>query len=46
MAWKMLQFFIKQKEEVDNKTAKLMWLSIHEKVYFVSLNYTHFLRGA
>lgn len=37
----MLQFFSKQKEEVNNKTAKLIWLSIHEKVYFVSLNYTY-----
>lgn len=42
----MLQFFNKQKEEVNNETAKLIWLSIHEKVYFASLNHTYFLKGA
>lgn len=42
----MLQFFSKQNKEVNNKTAKLFWLSIHEKVYFVSLNYMYFLQGA
>lgn len=42
----MLRFFNKQKEEVNNKTAKLFLLNIHEKVYFVLLNYTYFLKGA
>lgn len=42
----MLQFFNKQKEEVSNKTAKLIRLSIPKKVYFVSLSYTYFFKGA
>lgn len=38
--------FQQKNEEVNNKTVKLFWLSIHKKVHFVSLNYMYFLQGA